>query len=128
MKRILSMLLAICMVVTLLPVSAIAEEIPAPIGASGEIISVAPLTETAKAVSLGISIEDLELPEALTATVRTAVPNGEDSVQDSGNPEAATPTTAAEPEWEETTVDIPVTWTSQPEYDMDAEGEYVLHR
>lgn len=66
------------------------------------------------------------MPETLTATVRTALPSAEDSVQDSGSPETATPITAAEPEWEETTVDIPVKWESTPAYDMDAEGEYVF--
>ncbi len=126
MKKILSMFLALCMVVTLLPVTAMAEEIHTPIGTSGEITSFAPLTEAEKTVSLGTSSENLELPETLTAAVRTALPPAEDSVQDSGSPETATPTTAAEPEWEETTRDIPVTWTSEPEYDMAAEGEYVF--
>ncbi|WP_395547454.1 MULTISPECIES: S-layer homology domain-containing protein [unclassified Lacrimispora] len=125
-KRLLSMFLALCMVMTLLPVSAMAEEIHTPIGTSGEIIRFAPLTETEKTVSLGTPSEDLKLPETLTATVRTALPSAEDSVQDSGSPETATPTTAAEPEWEETTVDIPVKWESTPAYDMDAEGEYVF--
>ena len=124
-KRLLSMFLALCMIVTMLPVSAMAEEIHTTIGGSGEIISFAPLTETAKAVSLGTSIEDLELPETLTATVRTAVPADEDSTQDSGSPETATPTTAAEPKWKETTGDIPVEWAS-PDYDMDTEGAYVF--
>ncbi len=125
-KRLLSMFLALCMIVSMLPVSAMAEEIHTPIGTSGEITNFAPLAETAKAASLGTSIEDLELPETLTATVRTAVPADENPVQDSGSPETATPTTAAEPEWKETTGDIPVTWTSEPEYDMAAEGEYVF--
>ena len=124
-KRLFSMFLALCMIVTMLPVSAMAEEIHTTIGGSGEIISFAPLTETAKAVSLGTSIEDLELPETLTATVRTAVPADEDSTQDSGSPETATPTTAAEPKWKETTGDIPVEWAS-PDYDMDTEGAYVF--
>ena len=124
-KRLFSMFLALCMIVSMLPVSAMAEEIP-PIGTGGEITSFAPLTETAKAVSLGTSIEDLELPETLTATVRTAVPADENSTQDSGDPETATPTAATEPEWEETTVDIPVKWESTPEYDMDTEGAYVF--
>ena len=124
-KRLLSMFLALCMIVTMLPVSAMAEEIHTAIGGRVEIISFAPLTETKKAVSLGTSIEDLELPETLTATVRTAVPADENSTQDSGSPETATPTTAAEPEWEETTGDIPVEWDS-PDYDMDTEGVYIF--
>lgn len=124
-KRLLSMFLALCMIVSMLPVSAMAEEIHMTIGGSGEIISFAPLSETEKTVLLGTSSENLELPETLTATVRTAVPIEEDYVQDSGSPETATPTTAAEPEWEETTVNIPVTWDS-PDYDMDAKGVYVF--
>jgi len=124
-KRLLSMFLALCMIVTMLPVSAMAEEIHTTIGGSGEIISFAPLAETEKAVSLGTSIEDLELPETLTATVRTAVSIGEDAVQDSGSPKTATPTTATEPEWEETTGDIPVTW-DWPDYDPNTEGVYVF--
>ncbi len=124
-KRLLSMFLALCMIVTMLPVSAMAEEIHTTIGGSGEIISFAPLTETKKAVSLGTSIEDLELPETLTATMRTAVPADENPTQDSGSSETATPTTAAEPKWKETTGDIPVEWAS-PDYDMDTEGAYVF--
>lgn len=119
------MFLALCMIVTMLPVSAMAEENHTTIGGSGEIISFAPLTETKKAVSLGTSIEDLELPETLTATVRTAVPADENSTQDSGSSEIATPTTASEPEWKETTGDIPVEWASS-DYDMDTEGAYVF--
>ena len=124
-KRLLSMFLALCMIVTMLPVSAMAEEIYTTIGGSGEIISFAPLTETKKAVSLGTSIEDLELPETLTATVRTAVPADENSTQDSGSSETATPATASEPEWKEITGDIPVEWASS-DYDMDTEGAYVF--
>ncbi|WP_099469664.1 InlB B-repeat-containing protein [Konateibacter massiliensis] len=124
-KRLLSMFLVLCMIVSMLPVSAMAEETHTTIGGSGEIISFAPLTETAKAVSLGTSIEDLEFPETLTATVRTAVPADENPTQDFGSPETATPTTADEPEWEETTVELPVEWAS-PDYDMDTEGAYVF--
>ncbi len=124
-KRLFSMFLALCMIVTMLPVSAMAEEIHTTVGGSGEIISFAPLTETKKAVSLGTSIEDLELPETLTATVRTAVPADENPVQDSGSPQTATPATTTEPEWVENTVEIPVTWVS-PGYDMNTEGEYIF--
>ncbi|ACL20462.1 cell wall/surface repeat protein [Desulfitobacterium hafniense DCB-2] len=124
-KRLLSMFLTLCMIVSMLPVSAMAEEIHTTIGGSGEIISFAPLTETKKAVSLGTSIEDLELPETLTATVRTAMPADENSTQDSGSPETATPTTTTEPKWKETTGDIPVEWNSS-DYDPNIEGEYAF--
>jgi uncharacterized repeat protein (TIGR02543 family) len=148
-KRLLSMFLALCMVVTLLPVSAMAEGADTPVGISGEITAFAPLTETEKTVTTGTSIEDLDLPETLTATVRTAVIAGEEPVQDSGSPDedaavddsvVATTSSAIEgevsepgetgevtgPEWEENTVEVPVTWTSEPEYDMDTEGAYVF--
>lgn len=125
-KRLLSMLLSLCIVVTMLPVTAMGVEVDTTIGGSGEIISFAPIIETEKSVSLGISIEDLELLETVTAVVRTAVTLQEDSVQDSGSLETATATTATESEWEENIVEIPVTWTSQPEYDMDTKGEYVF--
>ena len=124
-KRLLSMFLALCMIVSMLPVSAMAEEIHTTIGGSREIISFAPLTETEKAVSLGTSIEDLELPETLTAMVRTAVPTAENPTQNSGSPETATPTTATEPEWVENTMEIPVTWDS-PDYDPNTGGEYIF--
>lgn len=91
MKRILSMFLALCMATTMLPVSAMAEELHTTVGASGEIISFAPLAETAKTRALGTSIGDLKLPETLTATVRTAVPADENPVQDSGSPETPPP-------------------------------------
>ncbi len=82
-KRLLSKLLALCMVVTMLPVSAMAEEAHTTIGTCGEIISFAPLTETEKTVAVGTTAEDLELPEKLTATVRTAITSEDTSVQDS---------------------------------------------
>lgn len=119
------MFLALCMIVSMLPISAMAEEIHTTVGGSGEIISFAPLTETEKTVSPGKSGEDLELPETLTATVRTAVSADENPVQDSGSPQTATPATTTEPEWVENTVEIPVTWVS-PGYDMNTEGEYIF--
>ncbi|PHV70808.1 hypothetical protein CS063_08555 [Sporanaerobium hydrogeniformans] len=135
MKKILSLFLNLCMVVTLLPVTAMAEEIHTPIGRGGEIINFAPLTEIEKIVTIGTPLKDLKLPKDLTATVRTTVSLGEECMQDFGSSDedtvtdnlgVTTPTTATESEWEETTVDIPVTWESTPEYDMDAEGEYVF--
>lgn len=106
-KKILSMFLVLIMIFTMLPVWAMAEEAPAPIGASGEIIAFASLAETEKSVTVGTSARELVLPEYLTATVRMA------STTDSGA-------------WEETVADIPVTWTSVPEYDMETEGVYLF--
>ncbi|RFZ77388.1 LysM peptidoglycan-binding domain-containing protein [Lacrimispora amygdalina] len=146
-KRILSIWLSVCMVLTLLPISAMAEEAGTPIGVSEEIIAFAPLDETEMSVPIGTSVEDLELPESLTATVRAAVVANsgtiEEAVQDSGNPDnlteatpgSATPTDSGEqekadevtePEWNVTASDIPVTWTSEPEYNGNENGDYVF--
>ena len=143
-KRILSIWLSVCMVLTMFPISAMAEEVDSSIGMSGEIIAFAPLAETEKSVPTGKAIEDLEFPETLTATVRTAVAadssTSEEPVQDSGNPDNLTEATsssalqvdvneqqeAAAPKWEEKTVDIPVTWTAEPEYDGNKNGDYVF--
>ncbi|WP_085833023.1 S-layer homology domain-containing protein [Clostridium merdae] len=197
-KRLLSFALALCMMLTQLPISAMAENAGAS-GASGEIIAFAPLDETEKSVPTGTAIEDLELPEMLTATVKTAVPNDGDTVEelvkDSGQPEIPTateesavpaysgtveepvkdslqseiPTATEEPvkgsgepeatatsdnpatattssalqaetsepkepqqevatasKWEEKTVEIPVTWTADPEYDGNKNDVYVF--
>lgn len=114
MKKILSMFLMLCMVVTMLPIAAMAEEADSTCGAKKEIIAFAPLNhrQSEKTVDVGTSIEDLELPTTLTATVRTNPDTVVDSVYSSEN--------------EETHVDIPVTWTSKPEYNMNAEGVYVF--
>ncbi|WP_085832365.1 S-layer homology domain-containing protein [Clostridium merdae] len=70
-NRILSICLSFCMVLSTMPFSAMAQEANA--GANGEIISFAPLTQTDKTVTKGTNLKDLELPQELTATVRTAV-------------------------------------------------------
>ncbi len=50
---------------------------------------------------VGTSIEDLELPEPLIVTVRTAVTPQDESTQDFGNPdeEVITDDMTAAPEW-----------------------------
>ncbi len=149
-KKVLSIWLSVCMVLTMLTFSVMAEEGSKPAGARGEIISFEPLAESEKSVEAGTSIENLELPEELTATVRTAVPadsgTEEEPVQDSGefqendalaDPAVATASSAIKesgddhdkapaPEWEETTVDIPVTWTAEPEYTGNETGDFVF--
>ena len=106
MKRILSMLLAVCMVFTLPSLSVLAAAADALSGANGEITAFAELSETEKTVPLGTSLEDLNLPTTLTATVR--------AVTNSGS------------EQQETTVSVPVTWVSSPEYDTGTAGIYVF--
>ena len=149
-KRLVSFTLALCMMLTQLPIPAMAEEADTSVGASGEIIAFAPLAETEISASTGTAIEDLGLPESLTATVKTSVPDDSgttaEPVQDSGEPEeTVTPENPVEtttssalqahlneqqevlaPEWEESSVDIPVTWTAEPEYNGDENGEYVF--
>lgn len=147
-NKILSIWLAVCMVLTMLPTSAMAEEADTS-GASGEIIAFVPLAETEVSVLTGTEIENLGLPESLSATVKTAVPadNGTqaEAVQDSSESEETASDNPAEatnssdlqenvneqqedtnPKWEEKAMEIPVTWTSVPKYDMDAEGIYVF--
>ncbi len=143
-KRMLSIWLSVCMVLTIFPLSTMAEEADDSIGMSGEIIAFAPLAETEKSVPTGKAIEDLGLPETLTATVKTVVPSDSgttaEPAQDSGNPDNLTEATsgsalqvdvkeqqeAAAPQRKEKTVDIPVAWAAESEYDMDAEGVYVF--
>ena len=149
-KRVLSIWLSVCMVLTMLPVSVMAEEVSTPAGASDEIIAFEPLAQSEKFVEAGTSIENLGLPKELTATVRTATPENsgteEETVQDTGefleddgvtDPEAATASSAIKEsgdnrhkapvrQWEETTVDIPVTWKAEPEYTGNETGDYVF--
>jgi hypothetical protein len=112
MEKILSLFLALSMIVTMLPIPAMAEEVEATVSERGEIITFLPLAEAEKTVMVGTSLEDLELPESLTVTVQINPETVADSLYDS--------------EDKERTVDIPVAWSSQPEYDMDTEGEYVF--
>jgi len=141
-KRILSIWISVCMVLTMLPISVMAKEENTS-GGSGEIIAFASLDKTEMSVSAGTAIKDLGLPETLTATVRTAVTadsgtSGE-PVQDSTSGNSAEVSTnsaiqgklndqqeSTSPEWKETTVDVPVTWTSTPEYNGNENGDYVF--
>lgn len=109
----------------MLAVTTMAEEMHTNVDASREIISFAPLIETEKSVSFGTSIEDLELPETLTATVRTTSTTTSSTIEVEDS-EADELEEVNDPQFEETTQIIPVTWTSRPEYDMDTEGDYVF--
>ena len=72
-KKLLSMFLVLCMVFTMLPVSAMAEEVHTTNDANGESIEFADLEETVKTVPIGTSFEDLVQPETLTAPVGATV-------------------------------------------------------
>ncbi len=116
MKRIFSMVLAISIMFTVLPISVMAEEITN--GKSGEIIAFTQLEETEKAVKIGTSVEDLGLPKTLNVTVQTT--------KDSVLATDSNITIVADSEWIQVNRNIPVTWTSKPEYDKDVEGEYLF--
>jgi len=142
MKKMLSMILSFCLVVTLLPTTVMAEKADATIGTSIEIINFASLEETEKTVAIGTSVEDLALPEMLSATVRAKTTSEDESVQGTVEPdkgvadddasaddEALPEGDEAAPEGDESATlvcDIPVTWTSDPTYDGDTEGIYVF--
>ena len=153
-QRILAMALSVVMVLGMTPISAAAEILP--IGASGEIIAFEALSEETinREVVLGTSLEDLDLPETLMATMRVATetdaeePVQDEPVQDSGEPqqqeepevpaaegegelvqdsgEPATPPEADETEPQERTVSVPVTWDSEPDYDGSTAGTYLF--
>ncbi len=83
---------------------------------SGEIIAFEALPEETadRQVSLGLSLEDLALPDTLNATVRVDVAaDADEPVQESGEPVET-----------EITVEIPVRWTSEPEYGGDMVDTY----
>ncbi|HHY91652.1 MAG TPA: hypothetical protein GX503_08300, partial [Clostridiales bacterium] len=113
-KKLFSMLLVLSMILTMLPIGVMAEEVDSAVGEKGEIIAFAPLKETEKKVHQGTSLEGLDLPETLSAKVKLSMP--EDAVSDK----------VYGPEKGETFVDIPVTWISQPKYQMNTEGVYVF--
>ena len=69
MKRILSLFLALCMVVTIIPVSALANEAYTTIDEGAEIVNFKPLADTEKTVSAGTPIENLDLPQTITVTL-----------------------------------------------------------
>lgn len=115
MKRLISIFLSLCMILTMLPLSVMAQEIYTSNGEMGEIIAFEPLEETEITVTIGTFIEDLDLPETLIATV----------VQSDTNQQTVTEEVYSSA-YEDVQIDIPVVWASQPEYDMDTKGEYVF--
>ncbi len=122
-KKLFSIFLILCMVMTLLPIPAMAEQSHIKADRNGDIIVFAPLAETEKSVAIGTSIEELELPKTLTATVLT---NPDLSMQVDTNHETVLDS-VYDSGYENIPVNVSVAkWTSEPEYDMDTEGEYVF--
>ncbi|MSS08171.1 hypothetical protein FYJ38_05875 [Clostridium sp. WB02_MRS01] len=128
-KRIGSLLLSVCMVLTLLPVSAFAEEgiqdSGASFSASGEITAFASLVPevSAQTVETGTAEEELNLPDELAVTVTT----GAAITADVSGDDIATDSDAQKPETQETETTVAVSdWTSNPAYDADAAGDYTF--
>ncbi|MFT3982897.1 MAG: hypothetical protein QM697_03235 [Lachnospiraceae bacterium] len=123
-RRILAMALSAAMILGMMPVSAAAET---SVDASGEITAFEALSEaiTNRTAALHTSLEDLSLPETLSATVRIAAEaDAGDPVIDSGEP--ATPSEGEEFATEEITVSVPVEWVSAPTYHGDAADSYIF--
>ncbi|MDD3230518.1 MAG: hypothetical protein PHE09_15065, partial [Oscillospiraceae bacterium] len=140
-KQIGSLFLSVCMVVTMLPVTAFAEtgtkDSGAPLGTSGEITAFVELEENiaVQTVDLGTAKDDLNLPKNLAVTVTKTVTTTTGSAVTAtvSENDTATGSEAQEQEQqeetkeitEETTVDVS-DWTSAPDYDGDVEGDYVF--
>ena len=84
-KRLLSVVLALSILFTMLPVSVVGEEVHNGTDSSDENLTFEEFVETEKVVPSGTSVEDLELPES------------EQTQEEQGR----------DPKWEETTLDIP---------------------
>lgn len=114
MKKTLSLFLALSMILTMLPFSAVAEQTPTSDSITGKIIEFMPLRETEKTVPAGTALADLALPEELTATVRTV------RTADSGDTDSGAAYT------EDVASVAVTTWLSEPIYDINVEGVYVF--
>ena len=126
-KQIGSLLLSVCMVVTMLPTVAFAEEGVQDSGTApgaSEITAFADLAEdiALQEVETGTTLEELNLPSTLTVTVTTgsamtATVSGDDVATDSEAQETETQ--------EETTIDV-LGWAADPDYDGDTAGDYTF--
>ncbi|EMS71565.1 S-layer homology domain-containing protein [Ruminiclostridium cellobioparum] len=140
-KQIGSLILSVCMVITMLPTTAFAEtdtkDSGAGLGTSGEITAFAALEAdiAVQTVETGTQESKLNLPTELTVTVTrtvtvttgssiTAAVSGNDTATDSEahEPEAQEETQEIK---EEATVDVSG-WTSAPVYDGDTEGDHIF--
>jgi hypothetical protein len=108
-RRFLTMLLSVVMALVSVPASAAAEEILP--GTGVEIISFGGLEKAERAVPPGTALEDLDLPENLTAMVCPAMDtkDGEEA-QSAGAMETT----------------VPVTWVASPAYDSEKAGVYIF--
>jgi hypothetical protein len=122
-RKLLSIILTLCMIVTLMPVSLMAEETYDALDTKEQIIAFNEDLETEIMVPVGTAADNLGLPEVLTATVKTTSEVEKVSGDDLGDWGDVTTSSAIEIK---ITRQIPVTWISEPEYDMNTEGEYVF--
>ena len=140
-KQIGSLFLSVCMVVTMLPVTAFAEtgtkDSGAGLGASGEITAFAALDEdiAVQTVEIGTAEEELNLPKQLKVTVTKTVTTTTGSAVTAtvSGDDTATGSEAQKQEQqeetkeitEETTLDVSG-WTSAPNYNGDIEDDYTF--
>lgn len=140
-KQIGSLFLSVCMVVTMLPVTAFAEtgtkDSGAGLGASGEITAFAALDEdiAVQTVDLGTAENKLNLPKNLAVTVTKTVTTttGSAVAATVSGDDTATGSEAQKQEQqeetkeitEETTVDVS-DWVCDTPYDGDTEGDYTF--
>lgn len=119
-QRVLAMTLSIVLVMGVTPFNVLAAPYPAKNG--GEIISFQPLKEDIikQIVPLGTSVEELNLPNTLWATIRSwgssYYKNSELHNDIDGN--------KGQPD--EYEVSIPVIWHSKPEYDGEKNRDYLF--
>ena len=130
-QRLTAKMLSVIMVVTMLPVTALADTSTFPLATSGEIIAFEALAAdiSMQRVPLGTNESDLKLPNILTATIRIAALN-EELVLDSGEIEerlGSTDTVSGSAIGiDEINLPLPVTWASSPEYDGKAANTYIF--
>ncbi len=113
-RRIMAMVLSVAMVVGLMPLSAAAETL----AGGGEIISfeVLPEDTSNQLVALGTDLDDLDLPDTLSATIRVAVTTDADEQEQSGQePEQTAEEQAQESEEPEQTAEEPVEENEEPQ-------------
>lgn len=128
-SKILSLLLAVCLMLTLLPVAAYAgdgvADSGALLGVSGRITAFAelPADVAQRTVERGTAEDKLNLPDELTVTVTAEAAIADDL---SGE-DTATDSDAQQPETQETETTVAVSgWTSDPAYGADTAGKYTF--
>ncbi len=126
-KRIGSLLLALCMVMTLLLPAAFAEDGTQDFGVQITAFADLDADVAEQTVEAGTEESELNLPGILTVTV--TVTTGTAITADVSGDEIATDSDAQEPQEQEEEIETTVAvsgWTSDPDYDGDTEGVYIF--